>query len=163
ELLQRAGVRSERVGGDRAGLCAQRGIEEALVGAHAHGDNDVPRVEGLAGLERADGLQRVQADVPVLDVRNEDEGCRAAAAGEAGLTRVITKPWIGRRRRRRSGPERPEIRGVESSSARGISPMEISGLHVQPTPEVMVDVDRLGQKIAELSAHLEAATARLLD
>ena len=41
--------------------------------------------------------------------------------------------------------------------------MDISGLHVQPTPEVIADVDRLGHEIAELSAHLEAATARLLD
>src|SRR5258708_30847413 len=29
--------------------------------------------------------------------------------------------------------------------------------------QMMLDVDRLGDEIAELSAHLEAATARLLD
>jgi 5-methylcytosine-specific restriction endonuclease McrA len=41
--------------------------------------------------------------------------------------------------------------------------MEISGRQVQTTPEVIADVDRLGDEIAELSAHLDAATARLLD
>ena len=40
--------------------------------------------------------------------------------------------------------------------------MEISGLHVAPAPEA-IETDRLGHQIAELSAHLEAATARLLD
>jgi hypothetical protein len=32
----------------------------------------------------------------------------------------------------------------------------------QPTPPRVVELDRLGDEIAELSAHLEAATARLL-
>src|SRR5947208_2270866 len=32
-----------------------------------------------------------------------------------------------------------------------------------PTAEHIVELDRLGDQIAELSAHLEAATARLLD
>ena len=32
-----------------------------------------------------------------------------------------------------------------------------------PTPERIAELDRLGNEIAELSAHLEAATARLLD
>jgi len=32
-----------------------------------------------------------------------------------------------------------------------------------PTPEPVAELDRLGDEIAELSAHLEAATARLLD
>jgi 5-methylcytosine-specific restriction endonuclease McrA len=41
--------------------------------------------------------------------------------------------------------------------------MEISGLHVQPTQEAIAETDRLGHEIAELSAHLEAATACLLD
>ena len=31
-----------------------------------------------------------------------------------------------------------------------------------PTPERIAELDRLGNEIAELSAHLEAATARLL-
>ena len=34
---------------------------------------------------------------------------------------------------------------------------------VKPTPERIAALDRLGDAIAELSAHLEAATARLLD
>jgi Domain of unknown function (DUF222) len=33
---------------------------------------------------------------------------------------------------------------------------------LQPTPQRTADLDRLGDEIAELSAHLEAATARLL-
>ena len=32
-----------------------------------------------------------------------------------------------------------------------------------PTPEPVAELDRLGDEIGELSAHLEAATARLLD
>src|SRR5437879_13153859 len=32
-----------------------------------------------------------------------------------------------------------------------------------PTPEPVVELERLGDAIAELSAHLDAATARLLD
>jgi 5-methylcytosine-specific restriction endonuclease McrA len=34
---------------------------------------------------------------------------------------------------------------------------------LQPTPQRIAELDRLGDQIAELSAHLEAATARLLD
>ena len=34
---------------------------------------------------------------------------------------------------------------------------------VKPTPERIAELDRLGDAIAELSAHLEAASARLLD
>jgi len=41
--------------------------------------------------------------------------------------------------------------------------MEITGLHIVATPEAIANVDQLGNEIAELSAHLEAATARLLD
>ena len=41
--------------------------------------------------------------------------------------------------------------------------MEIGPLHVMPTPESIAETDCLGHEIAELSAHLEAATARLLD
>ena len=33
---------------------------------------------------------------------------------------------------------------------------------VVPTPDRVADLDRLGDEIAELSAHLDAATARLL-
>jgi hypothetical protein len=41
--------------------------------------------------------------------------------------------------------------------------MEIGFLDVAPTAEAIAELDRLGHQIAELSAHLEAATARLLD
>jgi hypothetical protein len=41
--------------------------------------------------------------------------------------------------------------------------MEIGTLHVAATSEAIAEVDRLGNQIAELSAHLEAVTARLLD
>jgi hypothetical protein len=41
--------------------------------------------------------------------------------------------------------------------------MEISTLHVVATSEPIAELDRLGDEIAELSANLDAATARLLD
>jgi Domain of unknown function (DUF222) len=41
--------------------------------------------------------------------------------------------------------------------------MEIGAHGVIATPEAIVETDRLGEEIAELSAHLEAATAQLLD
>jgi hypothetical protein len=41
--------------------------------------------------------------------------------------------------------------------------MEISTRHVVATPEHIAELDRLGDEIAKLSAHLDAATARLLD
>src|SRR5688572_15433848 len=41
--------------------------------------------------------------------------------------------------------------------------MEIHWPHVFVTPERIAELDRLGDEIAELSAHLDAASARLLD
>src|SRR5688572_26907940 len=41
--------------------------------------------------------------------------------------------------------------------------MELHSPHVIATPEHIAELDRLGDEIAELSAHLDAATARLLD
>src|SRR5882672_12018394 len=41
--------------------------------------------------------------------------------------------------------------------------MEIGTLRIVPTPESIQGLDRLGDEIAELAAHLDAATARLLD
>jgi hypothetical protein len=41
--------------------------------------------------------------------------------------------------------------------------MEIRSPEVMPTPESVVALERLGDEIAILSAHLDAATARLLD
>jgi hypothetical protein len=41
--------------------------------------------------------------------------------------------------------------------------MEIGTLHVIETSEPVAELDRLGDEIAKLSAHLDAATARLLE
>jgi len=41
--------------------------------------------------------------------------------------------------------------------------MNIDGPRVVPTHPNIVELDRLGDEIAELAAHLDAATARLLD
>src|SRR5262247_3055520 len=41
--------------------------------------------------------------------------------------------------------------------------MTISSLEIHPTHEAVAELDRLGDQIAELAVHLEAATARLLD
>jgi hypothetical protein len=41
--------------------------------------------------------------------------------------------------------------------------MQIHSLDVRTTPAPIAELDRLGDEIAELSAHLQAATARLLD
>ena len=41
--------------------------------------------------------------------------------------------------------------------------MEIHSPSILATPERVAALDRLGDEIAELSAHLEAATARLLE
>jgi hypothetical protein len=41
--------------------------------------------------------------------------------------------------------------------------MNIDGPHVIPTHPKIVELDRIGDEIAELSAHLDAGTARLLE
>src|SRR3989441_154097 len=43
------------------------------------------------------------------------------------------------------------------------APMNLSTRNVVPTPAHIVELERLGDEIAKLSAHLDAATARLLD
>src|SRR3989442_13233046 len=53
-------------------------------------------------------------------------------------------------------------RGCRVAEASGGSLM-ISSPEVQATHELVADLDRLGDQIAELSAHLDAATAQLLD
>src|SRR3989454_6052518 len=53
--------------------------------------------------------------------------------------------------------------GIESPQRKGDSFMEIGTLRIVPTPEPVQELDRLGDEIAELAAHLDAATARLLD
>jgi hypothetical protein len=50
-------------------------------------------------------------------------------------------------------------RGVESPQSKGGSLVELC----TPDTSTTAELDRLGDEIAELSAHLDAATARLLD
>src|SRR5207248_7201780 len=51
-------------------------------------------------------------------------------------------------------------RGVDSAQSKGESPMNTA---LRAPREPVGELDRLGDGIAELSAHLDAATARLLD
>src|SRR5437867_2297036 len=44
-----------------------------------------------------------------------------------------------------------------------VSPMNLSNPNILPAPAHLVELERLGDQIAELSAHLDAASARLLD
>src|SRR5882724_10016100 len=66
-------------------------------------------------------------------------------------------------------PRTLENRGVESAQKnRGESPMNTPSCVsiapvIEPTASVAAHLDRLGDEIAELSAHLDAATAHLLD
>src|SRR3989442_1620739 len=58
-------------------------------------------------------------------------------------------------------PRRLRKRGVESHQGRPV--MHIHSPVLFTPPEHVQELDRLGDQIAELSAHVEAATARLLD
>src|SRR6266404_7220839 len=63
-------------------------------------------------------------------------------------------------------PRRAEIQGLEFSEEKGglvmhTRPPELTAT-LQPTAQPTTELDRLGDQIAELSAHLDAATARLL-
>jgi uncharacterized protein DUF222 len=49
------------------------------------------------------------------------------------------------------------------SIPKGDVPMTIGMCNVHPTPERELELERLGDEIAALCAHLDAATARLLD
>src|SRR5437660_8536508 len=53
--------------------------------------------------------------------------------------------------------------GVESPQHKGDSPMEICTPDTPAALAPAVELDRLGDEIADLSAHIEAATAHLLD
>src|SRR6185503_13612473 len=57
---------------------------------------------------------------------------------------------------------RRKNQGVESPQQRGGLAMRFHESAVLATPPHLVQLDRLGDEIAELSAHLDAATARLL-
>src|SRR5258708_8358678 len=63
-------------------------------------------------------------------------------------------------------PRRAEIQGLEFSEEKGglvmhTRPPEFTAT-LQPTAQPTAELDRLGDQIAELSAHVDAATARLL-
>src|SRR3989441_6111245 len=53
--------------------------------------------------------------------------------------------------------------GIESPQQKGDRSREIGPLRIVPPPESIQELDRLGDEIAELAAHLDAATGRLLD
>src|SRR5206468_10928135 len=53
--------------------------------------------------------------------------------------------------------------GARVVDTRGRRAMQIQSPEVIPTPEHVATLERLGDQIAELAAHLDAATARLLD
>src|SRR6266550_4897715 len=76
----------------------------------------------------------------------------------------LVEPLLGRRSRAAEPPARRRTRGVESLQEREGSPMSIPAIAhgLVPTHERVAHLDRLGDEIAELSAHLDAATARLL-
>src|SRR3990167_4189496 len=90
-----------------------------------------------------------------------DAGSAACAARRGRHRRVRTKKsWIAARSSIVQAPRQPENLGVESAQQKGDSPMEL----VTPSPlGPYAALDRLGDEIAELSAHLDAATAPLLD
>src|SRR5438067_4819730 len=73
------------------------------------------------------------------------------------------KMWIVLRSPLVVPPRWLENPGVESPQHKGDSPMEICTPDTPATLAPAVELDRLGDEIAELSAHIEAATARLLD
>src|SRR5205823_13474909 len=75
----------------------------------------------------------------------------------------IEKSWMTARSSLLQTPRRPENLGVESSQQKGDSLMEILTSDIPSPEEPAAELDRLGDEIAELSAHLEAATAHLLD
>src|SRR5437667_896541 len=75
----------------------------------------------------------------------------------------IEKSWIATRSSILEAPRRPENPGVESAQNKGDSPMNTRTPDLRATREPAGELDQLGDEIAELSAHIEAATARLLD
>ena len=73
------------------------------------------------------------------------------------------KRWAASRSQPVSAPRPVEKQGVESLQYKEDSPCESMRPTIFSTPERVAQLERLGDEIAELSAHLEAATARLLD
>src|SRR5438132_13342122 len=75
----------------------------------------------------------------------------------------IEKSWIAARSSILQVPRRLENQGVESPQRKGDSFMEIRTPDIPTALEPAAELDQLGDEIAELSAHIEAATAHLLD
>src|SRR5256886_13667163 len=75
----------------------------------------------------------------------------------------VEKSWIAARSSLLQAPRRPENPGVESPQQKGDSLMEILTSDLPSPEEPAAELDRLGDEIAELSAHREAATAHLLE
>src|SRR3972149_1273171 len=85
---------------------------------------------------------------------------RALARRGAYARAHLETSWIAARSSIWEAPRRPENPGVESPQQKGDSPMELlTPSSVGPSAAL----DQLGDEIAELSAHLDAATAPLLD
>jgi len=82
--------------------------------------------------------------------------CRHNDRGQAPFEKI----GIGVRSRLLMASRRLENRDVESGQ--GESPMNIAPV-IEPIVASTQELERLGDQIAELSAHLDAATARLLD
>src|SRR3989442_9481804 len=92
--------------------------------------------------------------------------CRASVPqwrGERAIGHRHRKIAIASRSRVVMAPGRLRKWGIDSPQRKGDSFMEIGTLRIVPTPESIQELDRLGDEIAELAAHLDAATARLLD
>src|SRR6267142_2340926 len=91
-------------------------------------------------------------------------------AGPASRTRPLLqerrvpdpKPFLVRRSLIPDAPRELEKQGVESPHHEE-APMQIHAPTVLAPPHSTSKLDRLGDEIAELSAHLDAATARLLE
>jgi hypothetical protein len=80
-----------------------------------------------------------------------------------GIRRGRPEKMIARAESPVLGPHRWfRKRGVESPQ-QGKTRMEIQSPNIFAIPERLAELDRLGDEIAVLSAHLDAATARLLD
>src|SRR6185369_12182074 len=62
-----------------------------------------------------------------------------------------------------SAPGRLRKRGCRVASVEGRLAMNIHATPIRMTLGPVAELDRLGDEIAELSAHLEAASARLLE
>src|SRR5688500_12034734 len=95
---------------------------------------------------------------------------QSPAHGHSGA-RAATQQHLRHRDREKCGSRRDRSSGGRHSGAkRGCrvasaqeDSMDFRTSSVVPTPQHIAELERLGDRIAELSAHLDAATASLLD